>query len=531
MDNQANQNLNPANPVPELKQNISLPPEPRVFLKPKVIISALVGILILVGLSVGVYLLKNNNPIPTSSPTPWPSLPIESPASSPTSSVIAGDCSLDADGFLWGTEAYMTMMESPNGQKEIDAINNTLKVKNIKVRLYASEKNPTNMICLGPNCEKKYDLDAFAKIFKENNWSMRPMFSPEETGPEGPAITDSDINDYVNYIDWFVSRYKNDANIKYIELINTPITLLGDNPKIVGKITLKQLLDVQNKVFDRIKNKYPDIMIGTHGFEYMFAGDEVKQMVEYFLDKNNDAKFDYWAFHGYAAYPSPVQVPTKNKYSGVSGILEIRKQLDANGWQDRFIVDTENVPSAGPILSNEQDRIDAAKTLQELVIKRTLKYNNKFVLSGITPLKIIHRGVGGEMQWGSLKPDSSPTKTLKATSLLWSKLNAYKHISHISGEFGKMDEVWMEKFQSVSGNKELYIFFRPLPAFETPAPSNDKILAPLLDKQALSYNLKLNQMPKSVALTDINGNVKSLTPNQTIALEAINSAKYLEVEY
>ena len=63
MDNQTNQNLNPANPVPELKQNISLPPEPRVFLKPKVIISALVGILILVGLGVGSYYLwENYNP-------------------------------------------------------------------------------------------------------------------------------------------------------------------------------------------------------------------------------------------------------------------------------------------------------------------------------------------------------------------------------------------------------------------------------------------------------------------------------------
>ena len=535
MDNEVSQNLNL---VPGLNQN--LPPEQKFFLRPKFIILILAGIFILAGLGIGgYYLLKNNNPTPVSSSTPWPSLPIEASTPLPSSASV-GDYSFDADEFLWGTEAYMTMMESPNGQKEIDAINNTLKVKNIKVRLYASEKNPTNIVCLGPNCEKKYDLDAFAKIFKENNWSMRPMFSPAETGPEGPILTDGDIDNYVNYIDWFISRYKNDADIKYIELINAPHGFLGDNSKIAGKITLKQLLDMQNKVYDRVKSKYSDIMVGTHGFEYMFdvepaqalsMVDKGRQLIEYFLDKNNGAKFDYWAFHGYAAYSSPVQIPTKNKYSGVSGILEIRKKLDANGWQDRFIVDTENVPSSGPMLSDEQDRIDAAKTLQELVIKRTLKYNNKFVLSGITPLKIIHRGDAGEMLWGSLEADSSISQTVKAVSLLWSKLNAYKHSSHISGEFGKMDEVWMEKFQSASGNKELYIFFRPLPAFETPDPSNDKILAPLLDKQALSYNLKLNQMPKSVALTDINGNVKSLTPSQAITLEAVNSVKYLEAEY
>jgi len=32
-------------------------------------------------------------------------------------------------------------------------------------------------------------------------------------------------------------------------------------------------------------------------------------------------------------------------------------------------------------------------------------------------------------------------------------------------------------------------------------------------------------------LTDINGNVKSLTPSQAITLEAVNSVKYLEAEY
>lgn len=449
--------------------------------------------------------------------------------------INSSDYGLDADGFLWGTEAYLTMLESPNGQKEIDTINNTLKVKNLKFRVdWASEKNHSNIVCLGPNCLSKYDFDKFAQIFKTNNWSMRPMFSLKF---QSEPYTESDIDDYVNYIDWFINRYKNDTHIKYIELINTPLTLLAGNPNNPSSgnlITLKQLLGAQNKVYNQIKGKFPDIMVGSHGFEYMMddkkalpgsiipAADIAKEMVEYFLNKSNGAKFDYWAFHGYETYPSPIKTPTYNKYSGISGILEIRKKLDANGWQDRLIVDTENVPSSGPTLPDDLDKSDANLMLQELIIKRTLKYNNKLVLSGITPLKIITRGDTGEHLWGSLKSDGSLSRTIKATALLLSKLNEYNYASHISGEFDKPDIVWIEKFQS-GDNKELYIFFEP---FTTVAKTN-----PNSDSRTLTYNLNLNKKPVSITLTDVNGEVINLTPTQSVQLETSVSPKFLEVEY
>ena len=444
------------------------------------------------------------------------------------------DYSFDADGFLWGTEAYLTMLESPNGQKEIDAISNTLKVKNIKFRVdWAYGKNLSNIVCIGPNCLKKYDLDKFAQIFKQNSWSMRPMFSLQPTEAIASVMTDSDIDDYVDYIDWFIARYKKDANIKYIELINNPVFLFINN-----KTTLAQLIEIQNKVYDRVKNKYPDIMVGTHGFEYNFDGettdplvssDSEIQMVDYFLDKNNGAKFDYWAFHGYAIYP-PVQTAVRNKYAGVAGVLEIRKKMDANGWQDRQIIDTEHVPSSGPALSNKQDKFDAALAVQELVVKRTLKYNGKYVLAGVTPLKIIHREAGGEMEWGSLKADSSLSRTMKATSLLWSKLKKYNYSSRVSGEFDNFDKIWMEKFQS-GDDKELYVFFKPFPKQEAVFVPENKSLMASLDVPPASYTLNLKQKPASIVLTDINGNTTAIIPSQTITLKAVNSPKFLEVEY
>src|SRR3989338_10454233 len=279
-------------------------------------------------------------------------------------------------------------------------------------------------------------------------------------------------------------------------------------------------------------------MIGTPGFEYwndMPAGEELSRtsMLEYFLNKENGAKFDFWAFHGYSAQivkdKSGIYPPTKtalyNKYAGVEGILEIRKKLDENGWQDREIIDTEHIgiSSHKPFISDEEDKLNAAYTVQELLLKRTLQNNGQFVLAGILPLKIIPRGGKtniGEFSWGSLNSDGSETKTVKAVALLLSKLNEYKYSSHLSGEFDNENQVWVEKFSA--GNKELYIFFKP---FKYQSGKSIQF-----DNEVLNYNLKLRKKPTSAILTDINGIITSIAPTETITLNAENPPKFLEVE-
>ena len=141
--------------------------------------------------------------------------------SSVTSSGSYGDNSFDADGFLWGTETYPNVIDQTKG-----VINETLKINYVKMRLQlpmASKdgKTFTAKICMPSQsmCINQYDLDATVKLFKENNWSMVPMLS-HDNGDKN--IDSEDIDNFVNFADWFVSRYKNDAKIKYIELINSP---------------------------------------------------------------------------------------------------------------------------------------------------------------------------------------------------------------------------------------------------------------------------------------------------------------------
>ena len=138
------------------------------------------------------------------------------------------------------------------------------------------------------------------------------------------------------------------------------------------------------------------------------------------------------------------------------------------------------------------------------------------------PMKINIRlnlpNIIGDVTSGNLNSDGSASLVIKAVGLLWDKLNEYNYSSHISGEFDSENQVWIEKFES--GDKELYIFFKPFAGKTC-----------VFDYQTLNYNLNLDRKPSSVILTDINGDVSDITPTQTLILEAENSPKFLEVGY
>ncbi len=340
----------------------------------------------------------------------------------------------------------------------------------------------------------------------------------------------------MNFVDWFVGRYKTTASIRMIELVNSPHP--GTDNWSTWKGSNAQLVELTNKTYDRIKSKYPDIAVGTPGFEYWVDSDSGSDgafiaVIEYFLDKNNGAKFDFWAFHGYSIrakigqrmtgpYP-PTMTPLVNKYANVPGILQVRAALDNNGWQDRNIVDTEhdNAADPGQTMTSESDALDAAYVVQELVLKRTLMSNSTPALSGALPLKIAPRGTIGEAALSSLNADGTVTMHVKAMALLWSKLKDYSYAGHVSGAFDNENRAWVEQFGS--GKKELYIFFKPFKYV-----SGQKIA---LDGEKLTYLLNLGSVPSSVLLTKVDGSTSTVTPAQSLTLEAENAPKFLEVSY
>lgn len=457
------------------------------------------------------------------------------------SAAVSASNSIDADGFLWGTEGNVNTADAGNlpstAAAARDAINTTLHTKYVKLRLSTAFFTSTDggatyasTYCLpkAGQCSATYNMDEVAKLYQANGWSMVPMFRIDES----QAVTAALIDRYVNFVDWFLARYRTTAAIEMIELVNSPSarTWLG---------TDAQLVELTNKTYDRVKSKYPFVSVGTPGFEYWLDsetdpdGSPLTANVAYFLDKSNGAKFDFWAFHGYGLRPMsgskllPIYPPTKspgtNIYGGIPGILHIRAAMDANGWQSRKIIDTEhdNITEPGQTITPASDALDAAYVVQELVLKRTLMAGGTRVLSGAFPLKMAPRGTIGEAGISSLNADGSVSIHVKAMALLWEKLASYVYAGHVSGAFDDERQVWVEKF--TSGAKQLYIFFKPFTYT-----AGQKIA---LDGQTQNYTLDLAAVPSSVVVTDLSGSTCTLIPAQSLTLVAENSPKFLEVTY
>jgi hypothetical protein len=441
------------------------------------------------------------------------------------------DYSPDADGFIWGTEVWPDRFDVAEG-----VINELLGTKYLKVRLginNVSLDNRTfsNIACFPSvqNCRHQWDIDEVAGVFKQNGWSMMPMLSYGYHGVEAEA-TPADIEKYVDFVDWFVSTYKEDAGIKYLELENCP------NCRASLAISKELLVEANNKIYDRVKGKFPDIMIGTAGFEFWIdQADNLSGNLEYFIDKANGAKFDFLAFHGYPlsekigmgfAHLPPTKTPVYNGYAGVAGILKLRSKLDENGWQERLIIDSEHgTIFPGVPYTEEEEEVDAAYYVQELLLKRVQKVNGRTALAGIFPMKTrVREKIGrvvGDISSGDLDSQGSPYLTMRAVSLLWSKLKNYNYSGHVSGEFDNENSAWVEEFRK--DNKELYIFFKPF-KYEIGQTVG-------FDDEILIYKLILERKPVSVTLTDISGNKQNLSLSQALLLEARNVPKYLEVEY
>ena len=379
-------------------------------------------------------------------------------------------------------------------------------------------------------CTQQIDLDAAVKVFGTNGWKMMPMFTCDGMSD----VSEQTMKDYVDLVDWFLDRYHTQVSIPLIELVNNP----GSN----WKGTAPQLVNMTNAVYEHVKTKYPETKVTTPGFEY-WPDDLSNAMltaaipiVEYYLDKANGAKFDVWAVHGYPVWPSdalmakanevvyyypPTKTAMHNKYAGLQGMAVIRNELDANGWSDRQIMDTEQWAEAPRDVGvyAGADPLLAAFLVEDMTVERTLQVSGKPVLMGANVLLVLPHGSVGIRTWGSLDSDMSTTQHLEAVGRLLSYFDRYRYDSHVSGRFDNDTEVWVEKF--VSPTRTLFIIFKP---FEYVA--NEELH---FDGKKIDYSLVLASVPKSVTVTDAYGASQPVPAQGTLTVQAENVAKYVEV--
>lgn len=440
------------------------------------------------------------------------------------------DNSLDADGFLWGTEAV-----DPRDEATIDAIDDLFGTRYVKARFFGQSFTDDwvtfDMEYGIPTYDSavRGDLDEVLAVYQEHGWSMVPMLS-YGMSEEGYRLgSSSDAEHYKDFVLWFLRQCKERADIAYIELQNSPAPA---DPRL--------WIEVQNLIYEAVKDEYPDVAVGTPGFEYWDDPANVPQqidIVEHYLDPANDARFDFWAFHGYQMatlerdgegriadviiHPPTVSAGS-NRFAGIPGIAEVRRRLDANGWQDRPIIDSEHAGIHDPhtrALTREEDEENAAYMVQQLLLKRTLRLDGEPVLAGCIPFKTAPWAPLGEFAYGNLHSDGSPTRSAAAVGLLLGFLNGYSHESHVSGEFDS-GEVWIEKFGARAG--ELYVVFKP---FEETGGELE------LDHQKVPATIRFDELPASITLIDMLGNRETLQPSRQVEVQASNQPQYLSVTW
>ncbi|MBI5510678.1 MAG: hypothetical protein HY903_18115 [Deltaproteobacteria bacterium] len=437
------------------------------------------------------------------------------------------------DPFLFGTEAILNT-NNPGLTTAIDTIDNAFQVTTVKMRFRPTARKPTGdgfeVVAVLPNGQS-LDLDDVAGRCQEHGYSLVPMIS----FAAGGVVTTAVIDDYVDFVDWFVNRYATSMKLTLIELYNNPGMDFGG--------TNAQLLELNNKTYDRVKSAHPDLLVATPGFEYWQEVDpgatpppslpRVVSQVEYFLDVANGARFDVWAFHGYQSlgtapggaryFYAPTYTTTVNKYAGVTGILEVRKALDDNGWQQRAIMDLEHTGLVVPGLPLDPnlDAVDEAYLAQDLILKRSLKVGASLAAAGLIALKLYPRSNLGEFAFGSLNADGSRSRAVVSMGVALRALHDTKAVAHVSGEFGRDDVAWVERFGR--GTDDVFALFKPFKA------THGVQLA--LDGESLVVSLALPRLPKDVVLTSADGTTQALTPSTELVVEAVNSPRYVDVNY
>ncbi|CAK8723097.1 hypothetical protein KKHLCK_12385 [Candidatus Electrothrix laxa] len=409
-------------------------------------------------------------------------------------------------------------------------INSELKPDLVKMRIKANfvtsdYQSFSTTVCMPSTakCIASYDLDQVAAVFKKNGWSMMPMLSHDS---QLTKINKRDITNYIRFVSWFLDRYKAQANIQYIELLNDP------NKFWPG--TDKQLLSLTNQTYDTVKSKHPSIKVGTAGMEY-WADTQEKgwARTRYMLDPSNGLKFDFWAFHAYPLAEMsnqrrrfislpPTRTPVENQWAGNTGIVLLRKQFNDNGWQDRAIIDTEHVFVTPGRENDFRDRLGAAYMVQDFAIKTGLKLEGNPAIQGVSGLKLIKRGMRAEMAWGSLSPNGSATERVKSVGLFWQKVKGMQHKERISGEFDQEDTLWIEKYAKDNGD-ELYVYFKP---FEYHQGRNITF-----DNVTLTHALRLPKTPKEIIHTSLYGATQSKPVSNQVLLSGTNEPQFIEIKY
>jgi hypothetical protein len=320
------------------------------------------------------------------------------------------------------------------------------------------------------NCDWSKDINYYHifELSNEYNISVLPAFYKLGN------IKDKDAQEYANYVIKFLDEFK-DENIKLIELQNEPINAYDFSKGISHNFagTPTDLANSNIAVYDEVKKKYPEIIIGSPGFLTSSVKSEDNNLLrnEYFDEYfNANPKFDVFMLHNYLRSSSYLQdvLISSDKYNFMSEYYifdTYRSLLDDYGYEDVPILVTEGqldmpfVDNGGKNLWDYLDDDDIAILLAERFVFTLSNKNNNVIGSMIS---------GIESDYNNALFNYNENQESYFT---YNKFDFYKKIlsytekypiysKHIAGDVDSLD-YWIEEFEN-DDEQKMWLAFCPL---------------------------------------------------------------------
>jgi hypothetical protein len=285
-----------------------------------------------------------------------------------------------------------------------------------------------------------------------------------------------DPEEYAEHVFNVVFKLRSSGvDVRYVELDNE-VSNSNDGYRSLNcfiNITAKQLKVTQNKTYDRLKAKYPDMQVSSTTFS--FPGIAIRDAEEHMKRRNSfikayfedepRPKFDFLGIHetlrGSGSPYTVLDKPVSGYYNFASyhDAYNIwRKVLDKYGYADKPIINLESAA----VISGKQDAV----LLQRVVFARANAGKNKvagWVISQLTGSRKFTEGGGGRgvtIGITSLGSGYSLREGYRGYYTLMKTLARYPgYEGKVMGEINA-NRPWVEKFSDKNGNV-LYVAFVP----------------------------------------------------------------------
>mgnify|MGYP001563235116 CR=1 FL=1 len=278
-------------------------------------------------------------------------------------------------------------------------------------------------------------------------------------------------------------------NIRYTEFQNEPNAENDGNGSAIPlpmswRGTAEQLVNGNNLAYEKIKAKYPDVMVGSAGF---IGGSKtyLQQYAEPFYEKYFKAKpkFDFFALHDYPKnrnYTQGTQLGDLSSQYHTFGTY--RELLNKYGYGDKPIFATEGFEDR----PYEENGMKTRNWGENEVVTSWLESYAQ-TLSSAKKYNVIGKLITGIRTKGNNmglinSSDNQDRNQYYFVKYLIDFLEEYPIYSqHISGNINSSD-YWVEEFKNKKGDR-MWVVFNPL-LFET----TDDARMPVITSKTLKFS-------------------------------------------